>query len=216
MKQCLYPSIVFLLLSFNLLAQDKKVENLKLRLLKINSIDQVKNMLMENEMIGDILTIDSKIDSSQFAKYWISRNIGEILITQPAKDTTYLFKLIKLDSIKLFRVQYIFLDKTKLSLKKIDSLRRLIFRRLDKGNKFDALAREYSMDGNSMKGGDLGWFEEGQMMEEFQNAISKHQLGETFKVDIESKGWYYIVKNSFLPKFNKKAIVFYLQSINND
>jgi parvulin-like peptidyl-prolyl isomerase len=208
--------VVFLLLSFSLLSQDKKVENLRLRLLKINSIDQAKNMLMENAMIGDILTIDSNIDSSGFAKYWISRSIGEILISQPARDTTYLFKLIKLDSIRSFRVQYIFLDKTKLSLKKIDSLRNLIFRKLDLGSGFETLAREYSMDGNSKKGGDLGWFEEGQMMAEFQDAISKHRLDETYKVDIESKGWYYIVKNSYLPKFNKKAIVFYLESINDN
>lgn len=204
-----------LLISYCSAAQGDVLENLRQRLLRVNSLEQANQLLSDDEITGNILSIDSNLDSSGFAKYWLETGVGEILISHPHEDTTYLFKLIKLDSIKSFRVQYIFIDGKKLNRKEIDDLRNLIFKRIDHGDEFANLAEEYSMDGNSKKGGDLGWFEEGQMMIEFQNAIEKHRIGEVFKVDIQSNKWYYIVKKSHLPRYKKIASVVVLQIINN-
>ena len=48
------------------------------------------------------------------------------------------------------------------------------------GEDFSALANEYSMDpGNqNVKGGDLGWFKQGRMVEAFDEAAFKAKKGE--------------------------------------
>jgi PPIC-type PPIASE domain len=213
--RCLY--IVIALFFSRVVSAQHKIDTIKQLLIGINSIDQAKRFLKESEMDGDILTIGPKIDSSAFAKLLISKETGEVLTSESnEKDITYLFKILKIDNIKSFRVQYIFLDNTKLNLKQIDSLRSLIFKRIGKGDKFESLAKEYSMDGNSKKEGDLGWFEEGQMMKEFEDSILKHRFEEVFKVDIAEKKWYYIVKNSHIPRYGKKATVLYLEIKNSN
>ena len=79
------------------------------------------------------------------------------------------------------------------NLSEINSLRDEILDRLEKGETFSSLAQVYSMDGNSEKGGDLGWISLGQYMKEFEKAIKTHQVGDIFKVDILENNWFYVV-----------------------
>jgi parvulin-like peptidyl-prolyl isomerase len=51
------------------------------------------------------------------------------------------------------------------------------------------------MDGNT-NGADLGYFEEGVMASEFENAVRARRKDEIFKVDVPSKNWYYVVKKT--------------------
>ncbi|MBL6663161.1 MAG: SurA N-terminal domain-containing protein [Flavobacteriales bacterium] len=58
---------------------------------------------------------------------------------------------------------------------KIDSLKDVI----SKGQSFAALAEKFSQDqGSAVNGGDLGWFSEGLMVEEFNNACFSARKGE--------------------------------------
>lgn len=200
---------------FSSMAQESATENLRQRLLKINSVNEARKLLLDDKIVGDILTVDSSSDSSGFTKYWLEKEVGEILISHANQDTTYLFKLVSVDSVPVFRVQYIYLDGAKLNSRQIEETRAMIYKRISQGDKFETLANQYSMDGNSKKGGDLGWFEEGQMMQEFQDAISRHQLGEVFSVDIPSQRWYYIVRNTHRPKHKKTSTVVYVLHPNN-
>jgi parvulin-like peptidyl-prolyl isomerase len=46
------------------------------------------------------------------------------------------------------------------------------------------------MDGN--KTGDLNWFNEGEMVPEFEIAVKKHKKDEIFTVDVPERKWYYV------------------------
>ncbi|MDP4208654.1 MAG: SurA N-terminal domain-containing protein [Bacteroidota bacterium] len=70
-----------------------------------------------------------------------------------------------------------------------DSLKNLI----DKGADFAALANQYSDDkGSAVKGGDLGWFQDGAMVKPFNDAAFEGKKGET-KV-VETRYGYHILQ----------------------
>ncbi len=62
------------------------------------------------------------------------------------------------------------------------------------GADFATLAKKYSEDpGSKDKGGDLGWFERGRMVKEFENAVFSHKPGEIVG-PIKSQFGYHIIK----------------------
>jgi len=65
--------------------------------------------------------------------------------------------------------------------------------RLDKGEKFDALAKSESMDSSKNNGGDLGWFTANRMVPEFSGAVIALKPGEyTHKAVHTQFGWHVI------------------------
>ena len=65
---------------------------------------------------------------------------------------------------------------------KIDSLKNVI----SKGQSFAALAEKFSQDqGSAVNGGDLGWFSEGLMVEEFNNACFSARKGDLVVVNTQ-------------------------------
>jgi len=68
-----------------------------------------------------------------------------------------------------------------------------IIDRLDKGEKFDALAKSESMDSSKNNGGDLGWFTPGRMVPEFAGAVMALKPNEyTHKPVHTQYGWHVI------------------------
>jgi peptidyl-prolyl cis-trans isomerase C len=68
-----------------------------------------------------------------------------------------------------------------------------IIGRLDKGEKFDALAKEASMDSSKSNGGDLGWFTPNRMVPEFAGAMVALKPGEYTKKPVHTQyGWHVI------------------------
>jgi len=55
-----------------------------------------------------------------------------------------------------------------------------ILARAKKGEDFAALASEFGTDGTKDKGGDLGWFAEGDMIKEFGDAVKNGKKGDQF------------------------------------
>jgi peptidyl-prolyl cis-trans isomerase D len=55
-----------------------------------------------------------------------------------------------------------------------------ILTRIKKGESFAALASEFGTDGTKDKGGDLGWFTEGAMVKDFNDAIKNGRKGDQF------------------------------------
>lgn len=65
--------------------------------------------------------------------------------------------------------------------------------RLDKGEKFDALAKEASMDPSKNNGGDLGWFTPNRIAPEFSGALVALKPGEYTKKPVQTQyGWHVI------------------------
>jgi len=63
---------------------------------------------------------------------------------------------------------------------------------LKEGASFDALAKKHSKCPSGADGGNLGWFEKGRMVKEFEDAafnLEKDQISEPVKTQF---GWYII------------------------
>jgi peptidyl-prolyl cis-trans isomerase C len=68
-----------------------------------------------------------------------------------------------------------------------------IVERLDKGEKFDALAKSESMDSSKNNGGDLGWFTPNRMVPEFSGALIALKPGEYTHKPVQTQyGWHVI------------------------
>ncbi|WP_243385837.1 peptidylprolyl isomerase [Aeribacillus kexueae] len=65
--------------------------------------------------------------------------------------------------------------------------------KLDEGKSFEDLAAEYSTDGSAQNGGDLGWFGEGQMVEEFEKAAFALKEGEVSDI-VQTDFGFHIIK----------------------
>ena len=69
-----------------------------------------------------------------------------------------------------------------------------ILTQLREGANFAELAKEYSLDASSLdSGGDLGWFERGQMVKEFELAVFALEVGEISE-PIRTGFGYHIIK----------------------
>lgn len=66
--------------------------------------------------------------------------------------------------------------------------------KLDKGEDFAKLAKQYSQDpGSASNGGDLGWFGQGKMVKEFEDAAYKLKVGE-ISDPVKTEYGYHIIK----------------------
>jgi peptidyl-prolyl cis-trans isomerase C len=68
-----------------------------------------------------------------------------------------------------------------------------ISQKLKAGEKFEDLAKKYSIDAANAKGGDLGWFGKGSMLPEFEKVAFGLKEGETSGI-VKTKYGYHIIK----------------------
>jgi peptidyl-prolyl cis-trans isomerase SurA len=61
------------------------------------------------------------------------------------------------------------------------------------GGDFEVLARRYSVDGSATRGGDLGWFRQGQMVREFNDAVFNMRPGQTVG-PVETEFGFHIIR----------------------
>jgi len=81
------------------------------------------------------------------------------------------------------RVSQIFLDGSVFSRHFADSLADNIISRIKAGKTtFEDMAQTYSMGGEAVTKGDLGWVAIGGMIPEIEEELAKHKTGEIFKV----------------------------------
>jgi peptidyl-prolyl cis-trans isomerase SurA len=64
---------------------------------------------------------------------------------------------------------------------------------LNDGGDFEVLARRYGTDGTRERGGDLGWFRQGQMVREFDQVVFAMRPGQTSGV-VETEFGFHIIK----------------------
>ena len=81
------------------------------------------------------------------------------------------------------RISQIYLDAAVFSNKFADSLSDAIIKRVRSGSaSFEQMAQTYSMGGEGITKGDLGWIARGVLIPEIDKAISTHKKGDIFKV----------------------------------
>ena len=69
-----------------------------------------------------------------------------------------------------------------------------VLREIKRGADFAEMAAEHGSDGTASKGGDLGWFPEGRMVEEFQDAVFSLDEQQVVSALVETQFGYHIVK----------------------
>ncbi|WP_422104754.1 peptidylprolyl isomerase [Winogradskyella sp.] len=172
--------------------------------------------LSQESLEEELDSISSIEDAKVFAKTHKKENKSKVLIFNKEKHKTKLadalFKLsvggkkvLDEDQKKIYykvidkkkklhyRVSYIYFDGRTMPMEDIKSKRSKIIAQYKEGYKFEALAELHSMDLNAKRGGDLGWFPEGRMHPDFENAAKIHDKDDIFTLDIEDRQWYYIV-----------------------
>jgi hypothetical protein len=81
-----------------------------------------------------------------------------------------------------YRISQIFIDTSTFSHKFADSLGNVIVEKIKNGSEsFEQLARTYSMGGESLTSGDLGWVARGVLLPVIEHEVIKRKKGEVFK-----------------------------------
>ncbi len=190
---------LFLLFSAPVFAQLTVTEQFQ----KIVNEQQAQQFIDANQTLKPvILHLASGKDSTLIDKRLLRQNKGDIF---SVGYVTY--KVLQASDTVDYRASYIFLDGSTLSVSEIDSLKKIIVQKASGGASFEQLSDQYTMDGNTTHG-DTGWFFGVEMMpKEFQDAVSKHKMGEIFFVDVTDKQWHYIVKKTYDDREKKEITV---------
>ncbi len=191
--------ILFLICTSSFLtAQTSTEEDLEI----IETPEQVESYLeTKKSKENKLITFNEEKHKTILAKELFKLSIGGTRVNENEFEKTY-YKVIQKTKNTYHRVAYIYLDDSKYSLEDINTLRDKIIAQYHNGAPFDFLAKQYSMDGNSNKGGDLGWFLKGKMHSDFENEVvnEDHSLNDIFTIDIPSENWYYVVLKTHEPK----------------
>lgn len=167
-------------------------------LLVIETPEQVETYLeTKKSKKNKLITFNEEKHKTVLAKALFKLSVGGTKVNEREFEKTF-YKVINKTKKTYHRVAYIYLDGSELSLENINNLRDKIITQYNNGAPFDFLAKQYSMDGNANKGGDLGWFMKGEMHSDFEaEALNEsHDLNDIFTVDIPSEKWYYVVLKS--------------------
>ncbi|HEY0680535.1 MAG TPA: peptidylprolyl isomerase [Chitinophagaceae bacterium] len=98
-----------------------------------------------------------------------------------------------------YRISQIYLDTSVFRLQFADSLSNNIMQRIQNGTStFEQMAQTYSMGGEGITKGDLGWVAQGVLIPDIEKAVTKHKKGEVFKV--WTQAGVHIIKKTENPK----------------
>ena len=148
-----------------------------------------------------LITFNEEKHKTNLAKDLFGMHLGGTKVNENEFERT-VYKVVKKNKKTYYRVAYIYLDGTEYKLDEINDLRDKIIAKFYNGIPFDVLSKQYSMDDNANKGGDLGWFLTGDVHPDFESEIinSEHHLNDIFTVDIPEKNWYYVILKTHEPK----------------
>ncbi|MFI5221077.1 MAG: SurA N-terminal domain-containing protein [Bacteroidia bacterium] len=142
----------------------------------------------KNDTLYVDLNSDSKFDTvaKPFAAF--PEDVQNRIATEPlgsvigpvynnGKFSIYKISGIKEDSIYQMRASHILFKTengdTAATIKKANS----VMKEIAAGASFAEMAAKYGTDGTASRGGDLGWFREGQMVKQFNDAVLKGKKG---------------------------------------
>jgi len=192
---------VLLLLSSSTFAQNTNAVHDQFA--KITTVQQAQQWIDANAALKPaLLSLNSLKDTTLISKRLLRQNQGDVF---SVGYVTY--KVLECTEKVQFRSSYIFLDGGALSNTQIDSLKKIVVDKASKGEDWNKLSDEYTMDGNTTHG-DTGWFfGEEQMPKEFQDAVKAHKPGDIFFVDVSERNWHYIVRKTYDDDDKKVATV---------
>ena len=122
---------------------------------------------------------ETQIDEEDIEKYYEEKAIGDIKASHI---------LIKSDATDDMTDE----EKEEAEEKALETAKEII-KKLDKGEKFEDLAEEYSDDSSASDGGNVGYFNRGDMVSEFEEAAIELKVDEYTKEPVKSQYGYHII-----------------------
>ncbi|WP_298553355.1 peptidylprolyl isomerase [uncultured Algibacter sp.] len=157
------------------------------------------NLFLKNKPSKEnkIFTFNEEKHKTDLAKALFKLEIGNVKSIRTERDKTF-YKILEKSSKPYYRVSYIVLDGSKYTKESINQLRTALIEKHRNGSPFSFLAKQYSMDQNANRGGDTGWFTNGDVSPDFESAIisEEHSLEDVYTFDIPEKKQYYLILQS--------------------
>lgn len=122
---------------------------------------------------------ETQIDEEDIEKYYEEKAIGDIKASHI---------LIKSDATDDMTDK----EKEEAEEKALETAKEII-KKLNKGEKFEDLAEEYSDDSSASDGGNVGYFNRGDMVSEFEEAAIELKVDEYTKEPVKSQYGYHII-----------------------
>ncbi|MDD5136470.1 MAG: peptidyl-prolyl cis-trans isomerase [Candidatus Omnitrophica bacterium] len=109
----------------------------------------------------------------------------KIVVTEEEMKKFYDEHKVEFKTPAMWRASHILVSDEKEALAVADEIA--------KGAKFEDLARTHSIDATATRGGDVGFFREGQLVPDFERACLKLEIGQTSGV-VQTQFGYHIIK----------------------
>jgi parvulin-like peptidyl-prolyl isomerase len=147
-----------------------------------NPIGFVKFVLKKKYFIDTVAVVTTGSFMGKADSLAYNGKLGKVY--GPFKGENILVKILYKAPNTFYHVSHIVLDTTTYSQRFATSLADTIMEKIKTGRAtFAGMASTYSADyASAVKGGDLGWFVRGVMLQQLDEALSKHKKGELFTV----------------------------------
>lgn len=163
---------------------------------------QYKREILDDLIVEKLLFDEAKkrkLDENEDVKKLIDKAKRKILIAKLLEDETTLKKLISDEDIESYynqhKEQYLIPDRVKAShiLVSTEEDAKKVLDELNKGADFSETAKSYSKDLTKERGGDLGYFQKGQMIPEFEKVCFELECGKISDI-VQTRFGYHIIK----------------------
>jgi hypothetical protein len=164
-----------------------------------NSPLYVKQVLKKRFKIDSIVIARTRFFNSLADSIAYTGKVKQVYGPFDAKGSKFLVQILAKAPNTFYRLSQIFLDTSFFTYRVADSLGVMIMKKLNTGaDTFEHLAETYSMGGESIYKGDLGWVAQGALLPEIEGQLSKRKKGEVFA--LWSKSGLHIIKKTDDPK----------------
>jgi len=134
----------------------------------------------------------------------IEQKVGNAFSTDDSVDESYKATQVKASHI-LFAVN------EEQSAEKAKAAAEKVLKRIQDGEDFATLAKEFGSDGTSEAGGDLGWIDRGTTVPEFEDVLFSMTAGQLYDQVVETQFGFHIVKADDVRSVNDFAAFFQQQ-----
>jgi hypothetical protein len=200
--------LIFIMLVINYLhgiSQQKSITEIKTELEKSpNSPLYVKDV-MKKKFILDTIVVTRTTHFSSLADSLAYRGIlKKVYGPYTMQGKKFLVQILARMPNTFYRISQIFIDTSVFRYRMADSLGKSILSKLKNNqDSFERLAEAYSMGGESITKGDLGWVARGSIIPSIDRQLAKTKKGEVFMV--WSSNGLHIIKLTDGPKQDNGA-----------
>jgi hypothetical protein len=171
-----------LLLSLSLQGQQKSIDVIKKELQASPNPPLYVKQVLKRSFVLDTIAI-ARLSSFRNILDSIAYHGKIKQVYGPYQDGTVLLQVLAKLPNTFNHIGQIFLDTEIFTPHMADSLSNDILRRIKTGSaSFEDMAMTWSMGGESVSKGDLGWIAAGALVPEMEKAINAHKKGDIFKV----------------------------------